>query len=499
MVPTRRSFPLLLILLSTAACSDADPYARPLNISPPVEVNGALVFHDVSGEELIAVVDTGETNELRRTAYVGTPTQVNVSPDGKALVMLDVAARKLTTADPVGSKTRSVKLDSEFSGFVISDDSKAAAVYHADGGKGASSIVNTAEVALVDLDQPEISARVATITGLSKAPMAAHVAPPVTLAGTHRLVWIDALSMIGVADFGPNEVRTMVVPLVAADSGAQIVPLKVVALAGTSSVELYLIAKGSNDVVHITVDLAAGQLGAALDQIASGAEPSDIHVFTGKDGLRVLTVNRASRDLALLDPSTGTGTYVSLEDTVDTIVPFDGSDGKPRAVLWRKDGQLARLLVVELDDLAKKKGKAVKQVKVDQPILSMVTAGDRFLLEHASSNNGLSLYDAGPGKLTAFAGTGAIVDQRLIGNQVFAIGDVPGGALRISWVEVSDTLHSDSITLNHGASALMRYGDKGVALAGPGFGAWWLALFPGGDLKSKRARWLEGFALEGLL
>jgi len=485
-------------LACSQGCSDADPYDKPLALSAPVPVASGVIFHDSAAERLVTV-RPADNDRIGSIAYDGSPKTQSATPDGKRLVLHDVQGRTLAIASPADEKATTYDLPAEFSANVVAPDSQAAVVYHG-GSTSAASLVNTAEVGLVDfLTAPgETNPRVATITGLARAPIRAHVSAEVEAAdGKHRVVWIDAQSMIGVADFAPGgKVRTLVIPLVAVDSKALITPRATVARGGGGKLELYVIAQGSNDVLHITMDLGQAKLGASLDQIASGADPVSLHVFEAKAGRRVLTANHTSRDVAILDPTTGTGTVVHLGTPTTKIVPFENAKGEPMALLWRSG--LTDFHLVDLDRVAKKKGKAISRIHVDQPIRNVVAAGASFILQHDSADRGLSLYNTETGKQTVFGGTGTLSHVLKVGDAVFALGRA-GGDSRISRISLND-LHPTSIALkNRTTTSLVPFGEAGVAAAGPGLGGWWLALFASGTLKAKDGAWLEGFVLEGVL
>lgn len=488
-------------LIAVAACDGGDPYATDLLLTTPAAAGGGLVFHDEGADRLVRVRGA-DAPAIDNFAYEGSPDVRGVTPDGKHLLLLDRTARSLAVADVEAKSTAPFALPAEFSGFLAAADSKALVVFHATGGAGVQSLINTAEVGLIDLSAPAkegTNPLVATITGLSRAPLRAHISEPIDAAdGKHRVVWIDAPSMIGVADFGPaGKVRTKVIQLVAGDSKTLISPAKTVARADGSTLHLYVIATGSNDVLHISINLGTPDLDTVLDQIASGAEPSDIHVVDTAAGLRVLTTNIKSRDLALLDPSTGTGTYVSLESLTDRIVPFTGKDGAPMAMLWRPG--VYDFHLVEIDKLKSKKGKAVERVRLDLAITNVLAAGDRFLFQHGSQvDRGLSVYDAAVGKQTVYGGTGGIQTMLRQKDAVFALGLVNGNS-RISRIDLND-LHGTSIELKgRKAGLLLPFGDDGVVAGGPGLGGWWLAVFGSGELKADKGNWLEAFALHGVL
>jgi hypothetical protein len=310
-------------------------------------------------------------------------------------------------------------------------------------------------------------------------------------------VWLEAQSSIGLADFSAQGVRTAVVPLTANGNAAQVTPRASVARPVPGGVGLYVIADGVGDVLHLSIDLGGPAIGVSIDQVAAGADPFALHVFEqASGGLRVLTVNAGSSDLALLDPSTGTGFRIDLEMAATQILPFQGDDGKPHAVLWRPGA--ARLWVADLDDLTKKRGKALHSLQTDQAILDVQAHGTQLLLRHPSNTAGLSLYEAKTGQVTVFQGTGHVLDSGVlvVGAQAFVLGAVPSGS-RVSRIDLTD-LHGTSLSLGRDPADLLRLGSQGIAVVSPGLGGWAIAAFPSGSLDAGKGQFLEGFALSDL-
>ncbi len=474
------------------ACADRDPKLdQPLQVRAPVEVGGSLLLLDTTRERIDVVGSTGHAPTLSHLAFAGQPTQQVRTADGARLLWLDTPARKVSVATPTW--VRSQPLGSPFSGLQLSDDGAYAVAWHTPQAS-ADALVNPAEVALLDA-QGLAPPRAATITGLARQALAAHVSPPVDLpGGQHRLVWVDAPSMMGLADFGPTGVRTAVVQLTASAATTDVTPRASVARVQPNGIDLYVVAQGTGDVLHLRIGLSTDQIDVSIDQIAAGTAPVDLHVYEQKSGgLRVLTANAGSHDVALLDPTTGTGFTVALDIAPAKILPF--TDGTHNwAAIWAPG--YSSLSIADLDQLAKKKGKALSLVTTEQPIRGIVPAGARLLLLHDSATAGLSIYDAGTTQLTSFKGTGQVVDLRVVAGNAYLLGSTNGQS-RISRISLSD-LHGSSLTMAESGAGLHTFGTSGIAISGQGLGGWWLATFPDGTLDASKANFLEGFTLSGI-
>ena len=163
---------------------------------------------------------------------------------------------------------------------------------------------------------------------------------------------------------------------------------------------------------------------------------------------------------------------------------------------WWHLGGANKLWIVELDDLAKKKGKAIRPIQLDQPVLGLQPVGGQVVLEHKSSQYGASLLDVVTGKITQFSGAGSVKQVRTLGSvgsaSVWIVG-TSGLQTRLSRIALSDQ-HGASLNMEVSGDLLLPLGD-GVALLGPGLAGWWVAFFPKGELDKTKASWLEGFGL----
>jgi hypothetical protein len=456
---------------------------------------------DTLRQRLWTVDAKGDKLQVSHVAWKGADHVASVTPDGKALQLLDIKRKRLAVARP-GQAVDEYALPVPFGGLVNARDGKVAGLWHEDAGKAAGSIVNTSELALVDLQQKPgpAAVRAATVAGLAAAPSALRLSGEFDgPGGKHRLAWFEAPSAMGFADFGPGKVRTTVVPLVAPGSNAVVTVAKVELRTKPGAADLYIIANGSNDVVHLTLDLTQEALAVTLDQIASGPTPADVALIDTAQGPRALTVHMNTQLLALLDPATGAGVQVALDGIARNIVPFQGKDGKPKALLWTFGSDAVR--VVDVDELGKKKGKAVQKLALESTVFGIHGAdGGLFVVRHSNAFSGLSVVDPHAGKVSAFRNVGEVVDVVLRGATAWIAGRVQISgttAIRLARVDLA-TVTGQSLEIGSSADAVHAFGD-GVALTGKGLGGVAVTALPQGVLDTNAVRFAEGFTLEGVM
>lgn len=483
-------------MVTLTGCPEV-PEPQQSDLIAPVELSGAILLRSPSAKRINVLKQSATGLAVTQLNYDGNPGVTQLTPDGNRVLWLDAAKRILTSCD--GKATVPYSLPSEFAAVRAGDDSGSAVLFHPAGGTAASSIVNSDEVALVDLTAAASKTgnpRVATVSGLTRAPVAARVAPPIAAGdGKHHLVWMEAQGRIGLADFGPTKVRTAVVPL-AADLQALMLPIRTVVRVSPGAADLYLLVDALNDVVHVRVDLSGAEMAISLDQIAAGADPADLHLYDSKEGLRVLVANLQAQSLSVLDPATGSGQEIPIGGPVSRFVPVTAADGKARVLAWWHLGGVNKLWIVELDDLAKKKGKAIRPIQLDQAVWGLQPVGGQVVLEHKSNTYGASLLEVVTGKITQFSGAGAVRQVRTLGAvgsaSVWIVG-TSGTQTRLSRIALADQ-HGASLNMDVDGEKLLPLGD-GVALLGQGLAGWWVAFFPKGELDKSKASWLEGFSL----
>lgn len=514
----------LVCATALAGCVDA-AWPAASNPATPFAVGGDLVVDDGARGVLWYIVaappGSSDAPAVKRVEYDGLRGQTVLAADGKARFWLDSGdvnrAAKVARVGDGAAGVVGVALGAPFSGLRACDDGVGVLAFHADG-VNAATLVNTAEIALVDPDvavaagsKPGDGVVRATASGLARAPHDGGCSGKIALQdGDHRLVWVMARSAIGLLDIGPTGGKSAVVPLVAPDSTAAISPKQTIAVAGKDSVDLYVIANGSNDVLHLRVGLGGDAPAVSLDQIGLGGVPIALEVFTSSAGLRAVTLNVNPPGVSLVNPETGAAITVPLDGPADAWTLFDGLDGKRYAVTYGAAGTSARISRIALDALEKKKGKAVQSVLSELAVSGVTPAGDRLLLRHGKSS-AVSIFDAATGKVSPFKGTGTVVSTLERAGALYVLGNVDYGVSRLSRIALDD-LKGFDIDLPRPANALLPFagdgaggsGGEAVAVSGDGLGGPWIAIWPNGTAKGADGApaasfWLEGFALTGAI
>lgn len=458
----------------------------------PFEVGGQVGLVQPAQKTLLVVRDDGGQAALRRLPAAVADLPMHTAVDQHRQVWLSSVGRKVLTT--TGSKFDQLALPAAFTGLQLAADGDVAVAYHAAGVAAVDGLVNTDDVALLDLMAGTV--RAATLADLAQAPQSAVVSAPIAAAdGEHRLVLLLGASKLGIADFGPAAVRTQVVPL-SADPKVTVAPQQVVVQSGPEGVSLFVRANGLADVLHLQLDLNQTALQVALDQIAAGQQPVQMQVVDVPEGRRVLTVGSSRQQLAWLDPETGTGQQLALSAGVGELMAATSPTGTPLAIGWMAGSRA--VTVVDLPNLTKKKGKAVSVLTLDAPLQSVQVEAGKLIARHPVAAPALTVVDLATQKRSTFATKAPASAMRLVAGQLWLL--MPDGAdSLLAKVALAD-LRGEVLALGEPASALLRLGDSGVAVAGSGgSGGWWLAAFPSGDLLGKDRWVLDGYAWQGLL
>lgn len=458
-------------------------------------VQGAVLLHAPTSDELWTVDWKGDAPRIRTAAWDANVGPSLLASDGAKLV-LDTTKRALHRLTSDGKEPSQWPLGAPFSAIAGCDDGGAAIAFHVDGA-ATKQLVNTAEIGLVDLSNPGSKVIRATATGLARAPLAARCSAKVQLPdGDHRLVWLLVPSALGLIDIGPAGATTVVVPLAAPGASVVVTPSRTVATVDAGGVDLYLIANGSSDVIHLRVQLGGAAPQVSLDQIAVGKGPRELEVFMSSDGLRAATLDVDVHSVSLINPATGTGIAVALVDFLATWQTFDDVDGHRWALA--SSPSLQWLTLIDLDRLEKKKGKAIQRLKLELPATAVEIVGGHAIVRHGSSSV-VSVVDLASGKVSFFQGTGIVTQTLTRGDSVYLLADSTAQwsqVSSISRIRLSD-LTGETLQLGRRVTALLPLGTDGVAVVGAGFAGPAVGLWPAGVPGA--GHWLEGFALDGAL
>lgn len=484
---------LALVTLLLGGCLDAaKDLERP---TAAYGIQGAVLLHDPNVGRLWTIDWAADAPRVRETAWSGQMGPSLVAADGTRVV-LDSDARALVRLQADGEAPSHWQLAAPFSALSGCDDGKAALTFHVDGA-ATKALVNTAEIALVDLTAPGSAPVHATVSGLARAPYAARCSGVVERPdGPHRLIWLQVQSALGLIDVGPSGASSVVVPLAAPSSDAVVTPTRTVARVDAGIVDLYLIAGGISDVIHLRVVLGGVAPAVSLDQIGVGLGPTELEVFDAGDGVRAATLDASARTVSLVNPATGSGLSVGLDDPVVRWTTFTDSDGHRRAVA--SGSNLAWLTLIDLDTLEKKKGKAISRLKLQLSATAVEVVGGHAVVRHGVSDV-VSVVDLETGKVSFFQGTGQVVQTLARGDAIYLLASATSDGVsgtRLSRIRMSD-LQGETLAFGRKATTMLPFGEQGLALVGAGFGGLFVGLWHDGVPGA--GHWLEGVTLGGVL
>lgn len=487
---SRLSLGALLALL--AGCPTPPDGTATEQRPQPLEVAGKVALYQPEAKRLFALQDKNGSAELRSLSARLDGLPMREAADRSRLVWLDARNRQAVATN--GSTLQKLPLGAAFTGLRLTADGQFAVTLHQEGEAAVDGLVNTDDIALVDLVKATV--QTATVADLAASPFDAVVSGPLQAAdGEHRLVVLLAQSKLGLADFGPAGVRTQVVPLTA-DPKSPVRPQQVEVRAVAGGASLYVTAQGLADVLHLQLDLNQTTLQVALDQIAAGQQPIAMQVAEVAEGTRILTVGSSRQQLSWLDPQTGTGMQLALQAGVGQLQLAAGPSGLPLAV-----GSLAgsnSVVVMDLPNLTKKKGKALTVLALDAPVREVQVLAGKLIVQHTGATPALTVVDLATFKRSTFASKAVPLAMRLAGDFVWLL--IPDGQeTLLARVALAD-LRGEVLTLGEPATALLRLGAAGMAVAGQGgSGGWWVAAFPSGNLTGKDRWVVDGYAWQGLL
>lgn len=481
----------LAALLGLAGCPSPAEGPETSYRPAPFEVAGRIALPQPASGTMVVVAAAGESTLRRLAAPVSDLPMYTATANARQL-WLDAAQRKAYAT--TGDKLDVFPLPAAFTGLQLAASGDVAVAYHVAGVPAHDGLVNTDDVALLELNTGLV--RAATVADLAQAPQGAVVSPAVPAGdGEHRLVVLLASSKLGIADFGPNGVRTQVVPL-SANPQAIVTPQQIEVVATPSGASLFVRAIGLADVLHLQLDLNQTNLQVALDQIAAGQQPAQLLVSDLSEGLRVLTIGSSRHQLAWLDPQTGSGQQLALTAGVGTLQTATSAAGAPLAIGWLANSNA--VTVIDLANLTKKKGKAVTVLSLDAGVQSVLVQDGKLIARHALATPALTVIDLATQKRSTFATKTPPSAMRLVGSALWLLMPDGGDAL-LAKVQLAD-LRGEVLALGEPASALLRLGDGGIAVGGSdGNGGWWLAGLPSGELHGKDRWVLDGYNWAGLL
>jgi hypothetical protein len=315
---------------------------------------------------------------------------------------------------------------------------------------------NPNEVAIVDLElSPEAAGAVTlrTLRSFGDSPLAVVFSPPMLIVGEERrLAVVLSETNVTLLDLDHlDRVETTV--QLSSPGGGAVAPAQV--LFNPDAPEIYVRGAGSDDVFVFNlgerppsdeVDAtgeAHNDFRPSIDQLGIGGRPSDMALYPGGDGARLLVLADGQR-AAVVSAATSQVTSVELPQPASRALLFAASSPRDRevaerALLYREGGDAVMFL--DLSDLETRGNRNLELLSLGRPIAKLVPmpAQQRVLVLHG--DQGVSLLDLEGRTISPITSSSLLTDalfdtergqlwvapagQRFVGLLELSTGDTP--------------------------------------------------------------------------
>jgi len=363
------------------------------------------------------------------------------------------------------------------------------------------------------------------IRSLGGKPESIVFAPRTTLFGRERtlavvfstnyLTLFEADAPTKVPATEPTEITISLTP----DGTRTVVPTQI--LFDMDRPAIYVLADGSNDVFHVSLDANDAPKGndndfrATLSLIGAGQAPRSMAMYGVGNARRLLVASPASRQIVVLNPKTGDSTAISVAMAPDTIFTFTGASPKDtqpkeRALLLNLASGSNAVAFADLENIesAKEMGLESWPASANLQKATPLPAQKSVLVEYKGNqaSAGLSLVDLEERTILPMGSTGMLgaiaVDPTQngrvwssdMGNRLVYI-DIAKGVFLPGEVRLDNAIGS-VVALPKPSADAIRYV---VALHGQGNRVGGLTVLPADKPTRAEARSIFGFTFANYL
>jgi len=521
----RSHLPLILLPLLQLACPERPRvWERPLRISEPYQLEGAVAWVDATRGLVIALDPTVQPAQLRRVAIGRNASFSLVSPDRKQLFVLTAgqeAIYKNQQAEPPGLAVlgrgasgaldliRFYPLSGAFDRLAVSPDGTLAVAYYSSSQGGQGVFRNPNEVALLDLAQPAGTDNpvLRTVRSFGSVPLGVVFSPPMPVpapsGAPHSLAVVLAQGYLTFLDLTHPRRREITIPLAKPDDAASPTPRQVAF--SPASGTLFVRADGAADLYAIS--LAPQQPGApdendylpSINQPSSGRTPLDMALFSdaGKD--LILTVNQ-TRDLAVIDAATSQAAIIPLGEPADTILPVP-ADRPKLALIYSQGHPTARVHFLELAGVGEKLAANLTSRNLDRSIRQLLAMPDgrQALVVHDDQRTVVSVLDLAGAHHTVSPIQGQLPLESfefVEGGQGSFLAGVSAGLQHLGLLDLAN-LHAGDLRLDYAPRRVLAVGQSIVVDHASPEGV--VTIVPGPRATRDECRVLWGIFVDGLL
>jgi hypothetical protein len=406
---------------------------------------------------------------------------------------------------------RSYPLGNPFDSLAQSDDGRYAFLFKQEGA-GGRLLDNPNEVAIVDLalapdDDGAITLR--TLRSFGDSPLAVVFSPPMQIVGEERRLAV-VLSQTNVTLIDLDHLdRIETTVQLSSPGGGAIAPTQV--LFNPDAPEIYVRGAGSDDVFVFNLgerppggdadedEGAHNDFRPFIDQLGIGGRPSDMALYPGDDGARLLVLADGSR-AAVVSAGTSEVTSVELPQSASNALLFTGSsprdrESKERALLYQDGGEA--LMFLDLSDLEARGTRNLEVLALDRPITKLVPmpAQQRLLLLHG--DQGVSLLDL-EGRTISPITSSAVLNDALFDGERGRLWVAPPGQPFVGLLELA-TGETPEVLLDADVSAIVPMFDAGHVVVLHASTVGHLTVLDAARPTRDSARSLRGFLVTDLL
>lgn len=427
-----RGAPLALALLSLvllSACQSAlclfdpdeegicesrqDISDRYIELDGPITWNKGVAYRSDETNRITLLETDRDAVTIDHINIPSGSTLMRATPNKDRLLVLAPGSRTLSLITPRSGEREDYALGSPFDSLSVSEDGRFAIAYFAPKSESDLVIRNNNEMAVIDLSASPSTAnpQIIALRSFGSRPTGVQFAPSFTIQGEERRMalilsdnYITLLELDGFDPENPNN-NEIVVPLGRSGTDEPLRANQIIWTDDDPNVDddffAFVLATGSDDIISLnllpgetTDTLGRPKIRPSLNQLTGGRGPVSIALFNNKDGKRkLLSLNRTSRDLAVIDVSTSDTTLVELEDSVKDMMVYQALNKKtgkeePFALLFDASGNTRTLLFVELETVEVRRTRALDHRVLDRGVIGLTMTPDnegvpRALLLHA--------------------------------------------------------------------------------------------------------------------
>ncbi len=495
---------------------------RGFELIGPVKTSAGVAYRVPAADRITLLRTNGGNATVQHIPTPDNPSLMRVTPDGNTLLVLSPTAQRLVAINVQDSSRQVFDLGSPFTSLELSPDGRFAIAFAAGAGDGSAIVQNNNEMAVIDLsvEPGELNPQLLALRSLGSRPYAIEFAPPFTVQGQERRMalilsdnYVTLLELDGFDPENPNA-NEILIPFVQEGDARQLRTERVLWTDDDPGEDddffAFLLVAGSDDI--ISLNLLPGEafdelnnrprIKPSLNQLTGGRTPVSMDLFETSDGRKkLLSLNRTSRDLAVIDVATSDTTIIPLEAPVEQALVFqainrDNDRQEPFALLYSANQALRTVLFVELETVEVRRTRAISPLNLDRNIASLTMTPDptRALVVHEGLG-AVSILNLERRFVTPLDLTSTVSDFDFDGDE--RLLTILNGLPFVAFIDLSNG-HPTSVELDMAARSMAVIPETNTIVVDHGEELGGVTLLPLAEPTRENARILWGFGVDNL-